>query len=153
MSASAALRSRPDSCSISMIECSKSSFSLSSSSSISVICSSPSISLVAANREEMPTRRAWSSMTWETEWIQRWTGPSGQKSSTFGATLFFAVSTAWRISSETPSFLAAEIGTTGMPRRFERAGTSIVPPPLRTSSIMLRASTVGIRSSSSWRVR
>ena len=52
-----------------------------------------------------------------------------------------------------PSFLDAEMGTTGMPSSFSISFTSMVPPLPSTSSIMLSASTMGIPSSMSCIVR
>ena len=70
-----------------------------------------------------------------------------------GSVRFFAVSTARSISSDTPSPLAAVMGTTGMPRSSDSFCTSTVPPLARTSSIMFSASTMGTRSVSSCSVR
>ena len=56
-------------------------------------------------------------------------------------------------SSSTPSFLAAEMGMTGMPSISSMAFTSIKPWFPITSSIMFRASTMGTSISSSCIVR
>ena len=52
-----------------------------------------------------------------------------------------------------PSPRAAEMGTTGMPSSLSSSFTRMVPPPSRTSSIMLSASTMGMPSSMSCIVR
>ena len=52
-----------------------------------------------------------------------------------------------------PSFLAAEMGTTGMPSAFSSSFTRMVPPLARTSSIMFSASTMGICNSINCMVR
>ena len=57
------------------------------------------------------------------------------------------------ISSSTPSFLAADIGTTGTPNMDSIPFTSIVPPFPVTSSIILSATTIGIFISRSCIVR
>ena len=49
--------------------------------------------------------------------------------------------------------VAAEIGTTGMPRASSISFTRMDPPLFRTSSIILSASTIGVSSSMSCMVR
>ena len=111
-------------------------------------------SFVAQNRAGMPSRSAWSSIKWTTAWMARCTGePASQKSVTLGRVLARATSCARSMSSATPSFFTALMGTTGMPRAALSFSTSTVPPLARSSSIMLRARTVGTCSSRSWRVR
>ena len=128
--------------------------SLLSSSSLSAISSPPSMSFVAQKRHGRSRREEWSSIRCTIAWMQRWTGePSEQKSQTFGRVLLFATCRAWSTSSDTPSPFAALIGTTGIPSASLIFLTSIVPPFERTSSIILSASTIGTRSSSSCRVR
>lgn len=134
--------------------CSSISFSFWSRSSCSSMPLSPSISFVAQNRAGMPSRSAWSSIKWTTAWMARCTGePASQKSVTLGRVLARATSCARSMSSATPSFFTALMGTTGMPRAALSFSTSTVPPLARSSSIMLRARTVGTCSSRSWRVR
>ena len=58
-----------------------------------------------------------------------------------------------RISSSTPWFFTAEMGTTGMPRAWDMPLTSMVPPLADTSSIIFRASTMGMCISMSCSVR
>ena len=58
-----------------------------------------------------------------------------------------------RTTSSTPSFWTALIGMTGTPSSSLILRTSIVPPLLRTSSIMLSAMTIGMRRHSSCRLR
>ena len=55
--------------------------------------------------------------------------------------------TAWSTNSSTPSFREAEMGTTGRPRISSISLTRTEPPLLRTSSIILSASTIGMFSS------
>ena len=152
MSASAASRSVPSSRSISATLCSTMSFSFSESASRSIIGASPSTSLVAAKRGGTPMRSAWSSTRWATAWMQRCTAPE-QKSSRAGSCRAAAVAAAAWMSSSTPSFLTAEIGTTGTPSSSESFLILIVPPFERNSSIMLSATTIGMCSSMSWSVR
>ena len=52
-----------------------------------------------------------------------------------------------------PWFLAAEMGTTGTPSMVSSRLTSTEPPLAATSSIMLRAMTIGTSSSISCSVR
>ena len=143
----------PCSASISRTLCSMSSSSFWSSFSQLRMSPSSSMSLAAAKRTGSPAASAWSSIWWTTAWMQRCTGPGEQKSYTAGRVLLRAVATAMRTSSSTPWFFTAEMGITGMPRAADMALTSMVPPPAVTSSIMFRASTMGMRISSSWSVR
>ena len=72
-----------------------------------------------------------------------------QKSIRLGVCRSLATWRAVEISSETPSFLLAEMGTTGTPNSSARAFSLMVPPLARTSSIMFRAMTMGMFSSMS----
>ena len=157
MSAMAAARSRPRSASIWQMMCSSASFSFWSRSSRSSTSWSPSASLLAANRGGMPARSAWSSMSAMMLCRQRWTAPScssgAQKSWRTGGSWNRATCRAWSTSSAVPSFLDAEMGMTGMPSSFSISFTWMVPPLPSTSSIMLRASTMGMPSSMSCIVR
>ena len=85
--------------------------------------------------------------------MHRCTGPTGQKSITLGKIRSLATRTNCRVSSETPSFLAALMGTTGTPKALDIFWISTEPPLPVSSSIILRATTVGMRSSSSCKVR
>ena len=60
---------------------------------------------------------------------------------------------AWSTSSATPSFFAAEMGTTGTPSMASMRLTSMDPPLPRSSSIMFRATTMGTSISRSCMVR
>ena len=112
------------------------------------------MSFAAQKRAGMWSRSAWSAMRWTTAWRQRCTGESApQKSVTWGSVPARTVCTAWSMSSLTPSSLAAEMGTTGMPRALLIFRTSMEPPLALTSSIMFRARTMGVRSSRSCNVR
>ena len=128
------------------------SFSLSERSIFSSMGASPSTSLVAANRTGTPARWAWSSMRWQMAWMHRCTAPE-QKSSRWGFSRFSATCMACSMSSSMPSFLAAEMGMTGMPRACSRWFTCTVLPLARISSIMFSASTMGMPSSMSCKVR
>ena len=157
MSAIAAARSSPRSFSIWQMICSSVSFSFWSSPSRSSTRLSPSASLLAAKRTGMPACSAWSSIRLMIACRQRCTAPpcspASQKSCRPGLSWYFATCTAWSTSSAMPSFLAAEIGTTGMPSIASISLTRIEPPFSRTSSIMLSASTIGTSSSMSCIVR
>ena len=157
MSAMAAERSSPRSASIWLMMCSSASFSFWSRSSRSSTNRSPSASLLAANRGGIPARSAWSSMSAMMPCRHRCTAPScssgAQKSWRTGGSWNRATCSAWSTSSPMPSFLDAEMGTTGMPSSFSISFTSMVPPLPSTSSIMLSASTMGIPSSMSCIVR
>ncbi len=144
MSATAAEGSRPDCCSSFTLMCSKRSFSLSSSFNFSRIRGSPSNALHAANLKGSPHRSALSSTMCSTAWIEEWMGlPSGQKSCSKGVSQYFAMWSAWVMSSPIPWFFAAEIGTTGTPRMCSIRLISTEPPLPVSSSIMLRATTTG----------
>ena len=157
ISAIAALRSIPRSFSIWRIKCSIASFSLSSNFRRSMIRASPSIIFAAAKRTGISAAFAWSSIKWQMAWMQRCTDPpksfSSQKSCLPGFSWYFAMCMAWRTSSSTPSFFAAEIGTTGTPSISSMWFTSIEPPFPVISSIMLSATTVGMSISSNCIVR
>ena len=158
MSARAESRSVPASSSIWLMMCSMASSSFWSRPSASVTSPSPSTSFVAAKRTGMFARAAWSSTRWQIPWMQRcsapWSGPSAaQKSRRPGCSRKRATVSACSTSSPMPSFFAALIGTTGMPRSPSSLFTSTVPPLDVSSSIMFRASTIGRSSSMSWSVR
>ena len=72
-----------------------------------------------------------------------------QMSSFGGVRRFSAASIARRTSSSRPSPLRAQMATTGTPSPFSIAARSMASPWLRTSSIMLRATTTGRPSWSS----
>ena len=157
MCAMAAERSRPLSASICFTICSKVSFSFWSSFSFSRISSSPSASLLAAKRTGMSAFWAWSSIRCIIPWRHLWTAPpsslASQKSSRLGRSWYFATWMAWATSSSIPSFFAAEIGTTGIPRSSSIWFTKTAPPFCLTSSIIFSASTMGTSSSISCMVR
>ena len=157
MSAIAACLSRPRSCSIWVMICSIISSSFPVRFSILMISSSPSTILLAAKRTGMSASFAWSSIRCMMPWRQRCTAPpyssAGQKSCRAGASWYFAMCTACSTSSSTPSFFAAEIGTTGMPSNSSILFTRIAPPFPRSSSIILSASTIGTPNSISCMVR
>ena len=87
--------------------------------------------------------------------MQRCTAPTGslgsslsrQKSTRWGFCSARATYRAWSMSSSMPSFRAAEMGTTGIPRISSSSLIRTEPPLDRTSSIMFRARTMGISSS------
>ena len=85
--------------------------------------------------------------------MQRCTGPAEQKSILRGLSFFSAVSATTRMSSSTPSFFAAEMGTTGMPSLSDRPFISTEPWFPKSSSIIFSASTKGFPISMSCRVR
>ncbi len=153
ISANAALRSMQWSASISsMLRCIMSiSFWLNFRRLI--ISPSPSTIFVAAKRGEMPMFCAWSSTWWETAWIQRCTAPFSQKSFTFGVCFFSASFTMAAIKSSIPSSFAALIGITGTPNCADIFFTSIEPPFSRTSSIIFKASAIGMPISKSCKVK
>ena len=157
ISAIAALRSSPRSFSIWTIRCSIASFSFSSRCSFSKIRWSPSMIFEAAKRIGICASFAWSSIRCETAWIQRCTAPpkslSSQKSCLPGRSWYFAMWSAWRTSSSTPSFFAAEIGTTGTPSIASMPLTSTEPEFPVISSIIFNAMTIGISISKSCMVR
>ena len=76
-----------------------------------------------------------------------------QKSSRCGGCLSPATSMATRINSPIPSFLLAEMGTTGTPSSACIFSMSMWPLLARTSSIIFSAITIGMRSSISCRLR
>ena len=142
----------PLSFSIWTIICSIISFSFWSSFKRSIISVSPSIILLAANLIGTKLLCAWSSIRCIIEWMHLWTAPwsspsASQKSIRPGLSLWTATCIACSINSSTPSFFAAEIGITGIPSVASSLLTSIVPPLAVTSSIILRARTIGISSS------
>ena len=158
MSASAEKRSVPDSSSICEMMCSSASSSLASSPRAPRTSSSPSTSLVAAKRGGIPACLAWSSTRCMTAWMQRCSAPlsgpsAAQKSCLPGSSRWRATCSTCSTSSDVPSFLAAEMGTTGMPSIRSSRLTSTEPPLAATSSIMLSARTMGRSSSMSWSVR
>ena len=73
--------------------------------------------------------------------------------SPLGASPFCAAETTASTSSLVPSFLRADMGTTGHPSLLDRASVSMDPPFFLTASIMFRATTVGMPVSSICRVR
>ena len=156
ISAIAALRSTSRSVSICCTICSSISNSFWSSFNCSKISGSPSIAFVAAKRTGSFASSAWSSIRWITAWIHLWTAPSwsllSQKSWRSGRSWYFATWSAWRITSSTPSFFAAEIGITGTPSSAS-IFTSIDPWFPITSSIIFKATTIGISISRSCIVR
>ena len=153
----AAARSSPRLCSISCTMPSMASSSFWSSFRASSTCWSPSTTLVAAKRSGMPAATAWSSIRCMMLCRQRCTAPPwsslSQKSCRRGRSWYFATCRACSTSSSMPSFLAAEMGSTGMPSMRSISFTRTVPPLLRISSIMFRASTMGVSSSISCMVR
>ena len=70
-----------------------------------------------------------------------------------GAVLSAAAFLAAATSLSTPSPRRAETSTTGQPKSTESLAGSTLSPFLRTRSHMLRATTMGRPSSSSWVVR
>ena len=96
-------------------------------------------------------------MRWLTACRQRCTAPPfwslPQKSCRSGGSWYLAMCTAWFFSSSTPSFFAAEMGTTGTPSSASMRLMSTAPPLPRSSSIMFSATTVGMPVSSSCMVR
>ena len=61
-----------------------------------------------------------------------------------GTSRFLATRMAWRTTSSTPSPVAAQMGTTGTPSIHSMRLMSTEPPLPVSSSIMLRATTVGM---------
>ena len=152
ISAIAACLSLPLSSSIWIIICSSIFFSLSSIFNLSKIIPSDSTSFVAANLVGILALLAWSSIKWRIPCIHLWTAPSSlpeesQKSILPGLSLYLATWIAWSISSSIPSFFAAEIGITGIPKSSSNLLIIMVPPFSLTSSIILSASTIGISNS------
>ena len=155
MFASAASASMPASASIAAVSSRTDETADSGRSSLRAISSSHSTIFVAAKRAGTDACSAYGSMMCAVAWMQRRTAPSGscscalagQKSMRPGASSKRATCRAWSISSSTPSFFAAEMGTTGMPSSASSSFTRTVPPFASTSSIMLSASTMGIPSS------
>ena len=125
------------------------------SDSFSAIRWSFSTNFVAVKRAGSPFPFASSSSICTAAWMHRCTAPTGscssalagQKSTRPGTSRYLATWSAWSINSSMPSFFAAEIGTTGMPRISSNSLTRMEPPFARTSSIILRASTTGIPNS------
>ena len=155
MLASAASASMPASASMAAVSSRTDETADSGRSSLRAISSSPSTIFVAAKRAGTDACSAYGSMMCAVAWMQRCTAPSGscscalagQKSMRPGASSKRATCRAWSTSSSTPSFFAAEMGTTGMPSSASSSFTRTVPPLASTSSIMLSASTMGIPSS------
>ena len=133
--------------------CSIISFSFWLSFNLSSTRLSPSISLEASNLMGISAASAWSSIRCIIAWIHLCTAVCSlvpceiQKSCLPGHSLYFAICNAWSVSSSIPSFLAAEIGMTGTPSSCSISFTSTLPPFLRTSSIILSATTIGMSSS------
>ena len=157
MSAMAAQRSSPRSSSIWHRMCSTVCCSLSVSASACITLGSPSISLPAAKRTGMPALCAWSSVRCMMACRQRCTAPPCseglQKSLRSGFSRYLATCMACCTSSSTPSFFMALMGMTGMPSMRSISLMRNEPPLPSTSSIMLRASTMGMSSSMSCMVR
>lgn len=86
------------------------------------------------------------------EWMALCTSPV-QKSSFSGGVGFLMTLPTSSSRSDIPSFFEAEMGTTGSPRCSLSFCTSMELPEARTSSIMFRAMTMGMRSSISCSVR
>ena len=76
-----------------------------------------------------------------------------QKSRRFGFSSYLATFIACSTSSSIPSFFAADIGITGIPKAASKPFMSILPPLLCTSSIIFKAITIGILSCISCIVR
>ena len=157
MSAIAALRSNLRSVSICLTICSNISISFWSSFNCSKIKWSPSIAFVAAKRTGICAFSAWSSIKCITAWIQRCTAPLwsslSQKSCRNGFSWYFAIWSACFTTSSTPSFFAAEIGTTGTPSNDSISLTLIDPWFPTTSSIIFKATTIGMSISNNCIVR
>ena len=76
-----------------------------------------------------------------------------QKSIFLGRVWLFATRSKRSTNSLTPSFLLAEMGTTGMPSASSRHFISMLPPEAVTSSIIFSASTIGSPNSITWSVK
>ncbi len=151
ISAIAAARSSPRSSSIWYIIWSSISCSFCDKSNASSIPVSPSTSFVAAKRTGSPARTAWSSIKWIIPCRHLCTAPSWsswlQKSFLPGFSWYCAICKAWLTNSPIPSFFAAEIGITGMPKISSISLMRIDPPFPRTSSIIFSANTIGTSNS------
>ena len=159
ISAIAAALSSPRSCSVCIMINSIISFSFVLNFSAFSTSASPSISLSAANLSGISAICAWSSIKCIIACMHLCTAVSLlfpfelQKSCLPGHSLYFAICNAWSVSSSIPSFFAADIGITGTPSNCSISLTRILPPFLRTSSIILSATTIGMSSSISCMVK